>query len=198
MNYSPEISPLSPRKEQILKEAQRLFSDKGYVAASMRDLADALQIKPASLYSHYRSKEEILWEIAIRSAEEFHQQVLPIAQGTGGFAERLEKMVRAHIEVVLRNIDASAIFFIEWKHLTGKQYERYEDKVKTYRKTFEGLLEAGIEAGEFRPVKHFNLTTRAFLASLDWVHRWYKADKEISPDALKEELAAFVLQGIAK
>ena len=56
---SDAITNLS-RKEQVIRKAAELFKDKGYAAASMRDLAQLLGIEAASLYSHIKSKEEIL------------------------------------------------------------------------------------------------------------------------------------------
>ena len=40
------------RKEQVIRKAAELFKQKGYAAASMRDLAQLLGIEAASLYSH--------------------------------------------------------------------------------------------------------------------------------------------------
>ncbi|MDR1093204.1 MAG: TetR/AcrR family transcriptional regulator [Clostridiales bacterium] len=49
-----------PTRERILHAAIKLFSDNGYNSTSMRDIAAAVEIRVASIYSHYSSKEEIL------------------------------------------------------------------------------------------------------------------------------------------
>ena len=46
-------------KERIAKEALTLFSERGYAATSVRDIAAAVGIKDSSLYNHYKSKQEI-------------------------------------------------------------------------------------------------------------------------------------------
>lgn len=46
-------------KQRILNEALTLFSEKGYSAVYVGDIADAVGIKAPSLYKHYKSKQAI-------------------------------------------------------------------------------------------------------------------------------------------
>ena len=64
------MKPLD-RKTEIINCAAKLFKEKGYSAVTMRDIAQALDIKAASLYNHIKSKQEILVLIVIEIAEEF-------------------------------------------------------------------------------------------------------------------------------
>ncbi len=55
-------------REIILQEALRLFSDKGYSAVSMRDIAESVGIRASSIYYHFSSKQE-LFEALIQKAK---------------------------------------------------------------------------------------------------------------------------------
>ena len=66
-----QIETQISRKDQIIQTASKLFRLKSYEAASMRDIASELGIEAASLYSHIKSKDEILEIICFRKAEEF-------------------------------------------------------------------------------------------------------------------------------
>jgi AcrR family transcriptional regulator len=59
------------RKTEIVTVSAKLFKEKGYSAVTMRDIAQAMDIKAASLYNHIKSKQEILVLIIIEIAEEF-------------------------------------------------------------------------------------------------------------------------------
>lgn len=48
------------RKEEIMEAALNLFSENGYEATSISQIADAVGIKKASLYFHFESKQDIL------------------------------------------------------------------------------------------------------------------------------------------
>jgi len=50
-------------KEKILEESLRLFSEKGYDAVSVREIARSVGIKESSLYNHFSGKEDILGSI---------------------------------------------------------------------------------------------------------------------------------------
>ncbi|MDR2933338.1 MAG: TetR/AcrR family transcriptional regulator [Oscillospiraceae bacterium] len=51
---------LNKTKQSIVSHSITLFSEKGYENVSIRNIADAVKIKPASIYNHFESKESIL------------------------------------------------------------------------------------------------------------------------------------------
>ena len=59
------------RKTEIITVASQLFKEKGYNAVSMRDIAQAMGIKAASLYNHITGKQEILSTLILEVAYEF-------------------------------------------------------------------------------------------------------------------------------
>lgn len=63
------------RRDQVLMAAERMFRQRGYLGTSMRDLARSLGMQGPSLYSHFRSKQDLLWEIASRAADAFFAAV---------------------------------------------------------------------------------------------------------------------------
>lgn len=74
-----DVAPTGP-KAGILNMALRLFAERGYAGASIRDIAAAAGLKPASIYAHYASKEQILAQLINLGHEEhflyLHQAVL--------------------------------------------------------------------------------------------------------------------------
>lgn len=56
-------------KQRILSESLRLFSENGYDAVSVAEIASAVGIKAPSLYKHYKSKRDIFDSILKRMSE---------------------------------------------------------------------------------------------------------------------------------
>jgi len=189
------IGVLTPRKQEILDAAKKLFSSKGYVAASMRDLAKALHIKPASLYSHYPSKDEMLWEIAIRCAKEFHEYVLPLAKEEASVVERLDRMLRAHLHMIIKNQDASAIFFDEWKHLEEPRKSEFGKQRDIYEQAFIDVINEGKAEGIFRDI-NARFTMFTLLSAINWVHKWYRPEGKMSLQEIEEEFSKILIGGL--
>lgn len=192
-----EVREKTDRKRQIESAAETLFSQRGYLATSVRDIADALGIEAASLYSHIKSKEEVLWNIATRCATEFFDSVQPIFNSGLQTQVKLTQMIIAHVEVITRNLDASAVFFREWNHLTDPQRSEYAELRDKYEDMFRQVVRKGIEENLF---KHYDerFSSRAILSAVNWTHTWYRADGELKPHEIGEQLAEILLKGLVR
>lgn len=82
----------SKTKEHILMEATLLFAQKGYAAVSMRDLAEVIGIKPASLYNHFDSKEA-LWEAVLEHTVDLYKLYFDQLSGVMDGAQTLEECI---------------------------------------------------------------------------------------------------------
>ena len=67
---------MSPSKRKILDEALKLFSINGYEATSIGQIMDAVGIKKASMYSHFKSKQEILDTLIEEMAQRYEAHAL--------------------------------------------------------------------------------------------------------------------------
>src|SRR5215210_9523270 len=121
------------RKEQIYSTARSLFSERGYHATTVRDIARELNMQGGSLYAHIVSKEDVLWEIVSRAAGQFLGAVEPIMQSDVSPAVKLREMVRAHVGVIADNLADATVFLHEWKFLgeerralIAERRDRYE------------------------------------------------------------------------
>src|SRR6201999_4160017 len=89
----------STKKEVIIEKASRLFREKGFGAASMRDLAEHVGVEAASLYNHIQSKSEILQTICFKVANEFLSHLEAVQAGAEPILRKLELIIRFHIRM---------------------------------------------------------------------------------------------------
>lgn len=185
------------RKQQIEEKATTLFRERGYAATSMRDLAQVLGIEAASLYSHIKSKEEILQKICFRMADEFFEAWKEVESETSSMAARMEKAAIAHVKVITKDTDASAVFFNEWRHLSEPFLSDFLTMRNDYEGRFMQILKDGMASGEFQTMdEKFMMLT--ILSSLNWTHNWYKPQGSLSPEEVGTMLSNLILNGLKK
>lgn len=185
------------RKEQVIRAAAELFRNKGYAATSMRDLAQALGIEAASLYSHISSKEEILRTLCFDMARQFLQSLGEVEKKDISHSEKLRQGIIGHVEVMAQDLTASAVFMNEHRHLSGNYLRTFLYKRINYINRFKKIIEDGIQAGEFKPVDT-KLAVMTLFSSLNWMPNWYDPVKTINPEELGEQLADMLISGLSK
>ena len=183
------------RKEQIERTATALFKTKGFSATSMRDLANALGIEAASIYSHIKSKEEILQRVCFRMAQEFFDALDAAESIEGSASERLQRAITAHVQILTNNTAASAVFLHEWRHLSEPYLTEYLSLRDKYEGRFREIIRAGINSGEFA-VPDEKFAALMVFSGLNWIHTWYKPDGKMNPEEIAANLSAMLLTGL--
>jgi TetR/AcrR family transcriptional regulator, cholesterol catabolism regulator len=191
------ISNLS-RKEQVIRKAAELFKEKGYAAASMRDLAQLLGIEAASLYSHIKSKEEILRSLCFDMAAEFRKSLDEVEKEDVTASEKLKKGIIGHIQVMAKDLTASAVFMNEHRHLSQPFLRDFLLLRINYINRFKNIIEQGVKNGEFKSTIDTKLAVMTLFSSLNWMPMWYDPDSAIDPHQLGHQLADMLVNGLKK
>jgi AcrR family transcriptional regulator len=135
-------------REQILDAAGRMFSEKGYGAASTREIAMAVGVKQASLYYHFTSKEDILAGLLAGTVEP-----------SLDFAARLSRTKEpAHIQLyALTYFDVSLLCSARWNvgalyhlpELRAERFSHFREDRQLLRRAYGKRIAAGERAGLF-------------------------------------------------
>jgi AcrR family transcriptional regulator len=188
---------VSPTKKKILDEASKLFQERGYLASSMRDLAERVGLKASSLYSHIGSKEELLQKICFDSARGYLEGMRTIEESDMTPTQKVEQLILLHIQIATTDVSSMTIFSDEWRHLSEPYLQEFRNIRRDYERRFGRILQQGMEAGEFTEM---NLTVclSTIFTSLRWLHRWYPGKRTISMKALETDLLRFLMNGLKK
>lgn len=185
------------RKEQIQDAAKQLFKNKGYVGASMRDLAQIVGIEASSLYNHVKSKEELLQNICFDLADQFMVGIQEVNDMKYDKAtDWLKHAMLNHLKVVEKNLEASAVFLNEWRFLTGESMDKYLEFRKDYSKMYKTALKNGIAKGEFRSSLNPNLTAINILSTMNWTSNWYDPTGKEDIKEISRQFYKLLIKGI--
>ncbi len=185
------------RKEQISNTAAELFSERGYMATSMRDIAEKMGIEAASLYNHISGKEEILHSICFDMAHLFIKAIDEVNDIYFDAEKKLRMAIQNHVGILTATLTRSTVFLHEWKYLTGDNRIAFIALRDKYEKEFTVILQNGEDENLFKDVdKKFAVLN--ILSSLNWITEWYKPTGEMTPDQIAAKLSDFILMGLSK
>jgi TetR/AcrR family transcriptional regulator, cholesterol catabolism regulator len=164
-----------PRLQLIREAARRHFTERGYEAASMREIADAAGIRISTLYFHCTTKEQLLFDLLLAELEEITAQLHErIAAAGPSSVDRLAAAISYHVQACATFTFGATVHQTDLRRL-GRAHHR---KIMLLRDTYEGifreLVSQGITAGEFRQIDP-KLITFSIVGTGLTVARWYRS-----------------------
>jgi AcrR family transcriptional regulator len=189
------MSAPSERRERIYRAAARLFSEVGYRATSMRDIAAALDLKAGSLYSHISGKEELLWEIVSRAADEFDAALADVRASDAPPSERLRLAMEAYTDVVARNLEYATVLFQDWRHLPPERREAVAARRDAVERVFRDIVDDGVASGAFHPDLNVKLTAVLALSGANWLPSWFRLDGRLTARDVADTFTDLLLRG---
>lgn len=137
------------RRARVLEVATRLFAERGYEATSVNDVAAEAGVSIGALYKYFPDKPALLEGVLANFEGEFAEAMSHVHRVPGTHFDKLHVMVAQLFEM-----GASRPYFF-WALTSGTHAlrgERERSSGDAVREQIRRFLEAGIAAGDFRPV----------------------------------------------
>lgn len=146
------------KRERILKTAMELFLDEGFENVSMRKIAERIEYSPASVYLHFKDKDELLHALHLQGFEKLFSMQTTAADVKDPL-ERLKAHGRVYMKFALENPEYYDLMFIkrgagrkileskEW-YVGHRSYELLKDNVRDCMQK-ELIYEADLESATF-------------------------------------------------
>jgi len=186
-----------PTGERLFDLAAALFCEKGYAAATTREIAAAAGIQQASLYYHVAGKEDLLHQICVSSLEQLFADVQAAVSAVGNPLERIEVLVSTHLRTILRHQIRHVTMLNELRALSNP----HRTAVMALRKKYANLVRSVIEDAQAAGVIRNDIPARylylALLNILNWAVLWFRRGQTLSEDQLARIFTSIYLTGAA-
>jgi len=183
------------KKEVIIDKATRLFMEKGFGSASMRDIAEHVGVEAASLYNHIQSKSEILQDICFKVANQFILHLEQVEASSASALEKMETLIRFHIRMMLQQYESIYISDHEWRHLPEPYLSNFLNQRRHYRKRLASIIEQGVQNEEMKQIEPY-VAVLTILSAISGIESWHRSRKNISEDVLEENMVKFLVEGL--
>jgi AcrR family transcriptional regulator len=178
---------------RIRKAAITLFRARGYHGTQMRALASIVKIKAGSLYYHFPSKQQILYDNFQTTMNDLLDGLQRASNSATDPQERLRAVTRFHILFHIDRKNEATISHTEIRSLTKNNQRRIIAKRDLYEGMLCDLLAAGVEAGVFQ-INDIRITAIAILTMCSSVSDWFSESGRLSPEMLVERYQAIVMR----
>ena len=168
---------------RVREAAIRLFTQHGYAAVSMRQIAAEVGVQAGALYLYTPNKQTLLFDLLF-SQMDGAVNALNAADLKGPADVQLESFVRAHLRYHLGGTSGSFIPYTELRNLTAANYEKVEVMRRVYEAALEEIVAAGTKSGQFA-VEDSKLTTLVLISILNGVLTWYRPGGRVKLDAVE-------------
>lgn len=183
-------------REQILEAAAQIFREKGFHAASMKDIAEAVNLQKGSLYHHVSSKQEILVDILDQALDMLIEGMMGVVEQSVAPDKKLRIAVMTYLEALTRRPDLAAVLLLEHRSLEPEYRKRHIPRRDRFENLWRQIIDEGLEQGIFES-ENPGLAVKALMGVINWTIMWYRPDGALSAAEIADKSTDLFLNGIS-
>ena len=185
---------MRPTRHKTIIDAARLeFTERGFAAASIRDIAKRADMSMSALYHYYPGKQDLLMAILDEGVDAYTEVCAEALAAAGEDpAERLEALVGATVRFRAEHPAKSSVTITEERSLSPDNLRRYRERLAASTRLFQGILEDGIARGVFS-TPYPDDARRGIIAMCNAVSQWYRPEGELTREDLVERYVSLAL-----
>jgi AcrR family transcriptional regulator len=202
----PPLNPLEPREgtlnekrwSEILRGAAEVFSEKGYEATTIDDIATRVGLLKGSLYYYMENKADLLFQITIRALAQ-HLQALRDDPGItqGDATSRLSHFIdRFMSELEGGEFASLGAVEIDLRFLGAERLKAIGDARHQIHTLLKRIIALGMAEGEFDPKTDASFATNSILFLINSTQKWHRPRGANSVRQVADWYKTFILAGL--
>jgi TetR/AcrR family transcriptional regulator, cholesterol catabolism regulator len=185
------------RMPEILDAAAKVFRSKGYDAASVQEIADAVGILKGSLYHYIDTKEDLLYGVVQGVLDDLLPQLDRWRSLDGTYLNRISEFLREYVEHIIRNRVKVGVFFADFESLSPSRQKVINRSKDRYDEFLREMIVNGQSEGTVSPAVDAKLATLAIYGMANATYQWYRPRGGWTPEQIASSLSDFVIRALA-
>lgn len=188
---------ISLRRMQIINGAIKVFTEKGFHNATVREIADASGVTEGTLYNYIRCKEDIIYIVYDYTTKILRDEINRAIEGITDPKERLKAALLQNLHTVNRHQDLIMFLYRESGSLHREDLYLILHRETDYIKLFERLLKDYFKGQNIDPVRvKLGADLLAYIPVVVSFRRWSLNRRIKSIEKVIAGIVEFVLHGI--
>lgn len=184
------------RRDQIIKAATRIFSEKTYHGTTLKDIADAVGMLKGSLYYYITSKEKLLAGIILEAVHTLNEDLVRVENANLTPVERLRQIVREHVKFNAIYREAGTLFLTEKNVISSLEMGELIEIFGRRDKLIARTLNQAVEMGLYRPVD-VRITSLAIVGLCNSVLFWIRPIGRLTYEDIADSFFELIDHGLS-
>lgn len=182
------------KREAVLRTAAQVFNEKGYLASTLDEVAERLNVTKPTLYYYVKNKEEILFECVRIGLTMLQEAIHDVGASGGSAADKLTAAMRKYTEIVTMDFGMCVIRVGE-DPLPAESQQKLRRIKAAIDLEFRELIAQGIAEGSLKPCDP-KIAAFTIAGAISWVARWYQPNGDLSVDTIADQCIHFLSTGL--
>jgi len=196
---APKLKPetLEERKAQILTAAWTCFTRKGYNNTTMDDIVAESGLSKGSLYWHFDSKDDLFEAAVLAFFNEIGQEIFAALEQCETVSDKLRAAARCMVDIGRRAEGLFSLIVEFWARSERREEASrfWADVLVQYKEYMAGVIEEGIQKGEFKAVDAGHLVW-ALMAAYDGLAAYLMLMPDLDLEAISESFVETLVSGL--
>lgn len=183
----------TPEADKVIQVALRNFARRGYVGTTTRAIAQSLEKSPAIVYTYFKSKHDLLYQIVLQGHEELYLKILAARDSETTPVPQIQQVAHTHATFHAQHSDLARVANYELYNLKPSALKEVLEIRSRIQNTVREIVVEGSMDGLFH-VADLDLATIAILSLGIDVSRWFRSSGRLTIEEVGLSYAAFVLR----
>lgn len=184
------------RDREVVEAAVRIFWEKGYRAASVQDVADALGMLKGSLYYYIESKESLLHRIF----DDSHTEIVAITEesmrSNAPAVERLRRFLHDYAMWTLTHLERAGLYSREWRYASESHRVTLAEHQRYYVQHLRELIALGQREGSCDLGVDPRAASLFILAAFTGLPDWYRPGNRQKAEDVAEAYVGIAMRAV--
>jgi len=182
--------------QHILRHAAKVFYEKGYEGASIRDISRLSGVSLSGLYYYFESKQKLLYLIQLNAFTRILGRLEKRLSGLTDPTERMQALIQNHLDYFLRHPVEMKVLSHEAEALEGPYRKEVAEIKRRYYAIALEVFEDLRRAGRVRRISP-RIAVLSLFGMMNWIYTWHNPRLDPQADRLAETITTIFLEGVA-
>src|ERR1700683_3419819 len=192
---SIDTRPAGQVWREILRAAMAEFLEFGYEGATIRGIAERVGMLKGSLYNYISGKEDLFVAVVEGPSKQLIQAVRDLSEEATDAAEKLCRLMELEISIFSKHYPAPFVYLARTKEPFNPKFAQWDSE---YLSALKELLQSGVDRKEFREDLDIEMSARAIVGMLAWMHAWYEPRSQAEDLRIVDAFWRLATYGIAQ